>query len=85
MAFKGLNAMLISFYSLLVFGLVISILAFNLLGLKWFCNIGFSDAKVPNVNACYEIYFIFLYSIFIYLLQLGCYPVAMVILHVNKT
>jgi len=25
------------------------------------------------------------YYIFIYLLQLGCYPVAVVILHVNKT
>jgi len=24
-------------------------------------------------------------NIFIYLLQLGCYPVAVVILHVNKT
>jgi len=47
--------MVISFCSLLVFGLVISVLAFNLLGLRWFCSIGFSDAEVPNVNACYQI------------------------------
>ena len=47
--------MVISFRSLLVFGIVISILAFNLLGLRWFCSIGFSDAEVPNVNACYQI------------------------------
>lgn len=53
--FISLKTMLISFCNLLVFGLVISILAFNLLGLKWFCTIGFSDAKVPNVNAGYEI------------------------------
>ena len=53
--FISLKTMLISFCSLLVFGLLISILSFNLLGLKWFCSIGFSDAKVPNVNACYEI------------------------------
>ena len=53
--FISLKTMLISFCSLLVFGLVISILAFNLLGLKWFYSIGFSDAKVPNVNAGCEI------------------------------
>lgn len=53
--FISLKTILISFCSLLVFGLVISILAFNLLGLKWFCSIGFSDAKVPNVNAGYGI------------------------------
>jgi hypothetical protein len=53
--FISLETILISFCSLLVFGLVISILAFNLLEYKWFCNIGFSDAKVPNVNAGYEI------------------------------
>jgi len=28
---------------------------------------------------------IFIYFIFIYLLQLGCHPVAVVILNVNKT
>jgi len=27
---------------------------------------------------------IFIFYIFIYLLQLGCYPVAVIILHVNK-
>ena len=48
-------SMLISFCSLVVFGLVIRILAFNLLGLKWFCFAGFSDAKVPNMNTSYEL------------------------------
>jgi hypothetical protein len=58
----SLKTMLISFCSLLVFGLVIGILVFNLLGLKWFCNIGFNDAKVPNVNAGYEIWHSLIYS-----------------------
>jgi len=35
-----------------------------------------------NNNCCYYFYF---YYLFIYLLQLGCYPVAVVILHVYKT
>jgi len=49
-----------------------------------------------GVNGKSKILLIFLYPcanlqsliflfIFIYLLQLGCYPVAVVILHVNKT
>lgn len=60
--FIRLKTMLILFCSLLAFGLVISILALNLLGLKWFCSIDFSDAKVPNVNACYEIWHPLIYS-----------------------
>lgn len=60
--FISLETMLISFCSLLVFGFVISILAFNLLGLKWFCSIRFSNTKVPNVNAGYEIRHSLIYS-----------------------
>ena len=39
------------------------------------------DRRQSNKPVCFIIYII----MYIYLLQLGCYPVAVVILHVNKT
>ena len=48
-----------------------------------FCAEGLSCSVIGNNNVVVSR--IYNNNIFIYLLQLGCYPVAVVILHVNNT